>query len=215
MATKTYILNFFLIVLSFQAFAKTDEQLLAQWTLENEQKLLQDHPMVASTWFQQTCLKLAQELAFKRINQCHLFRSESINAFVFNNGHVYFSTAMMKLINNKHQWASILAHEEAHVELQHYLKTLKKIKKPGFFFPKKRIKKLMRQHEQQADDWSQQKLIEKGFKPEQINYFLYRVQAIQADGKTSSHLKLSKRIHKVKQDEIINQDLIQSLDKVI
>ena len=215
MAAKTYLTYFFLITFNFQAFAISDEKHLANWTVSNENKLTKKHQMIQSKWFEESCLSIAKTMKFNKINQCKLFESNNINAYVFNNGHVYFSTSMAALIKNKHQWASILAHENAHIELKHYLKTLKKIKRPGVFFPKSRIKKLIKQHEQDADDWSENKLIEFNFDTSQIFYFFERVKDIQGDSGTSTHLKLSKRIKLNEQQEIIDLDITTSLQQTL
>lgn len=214
MAAKTYFTYLFLISSTFSVLAKSDEQQLIEWTKENENKLLTDYQTVESTWFEETCLELAMSMRFDQLNQCKAFKSNHINAYVFNNGHVYFSTAMMGLINNKHQWAAILAHENAHIELNHYLQTLKKINKPGFFFPKKKIKTLIRKNEQSADGWSELKLKEFGYKYNQIFYFFQRVKAIQGENRNKSHLKLSKRIKKVNQPEIIDNVFISQLQQL-
>lgn len=214
MATKTYLPHLFLILFTLTVSAKTDEQQLAQWTIENEKKLLIDYEIIPSKWFEQTCLSLVNSMHFNQINQCKLFKSDFINAYVFDNGHVYFSTAMMALINNKHQWAAILAHENAHIELQHYLKTLKKIKKPGIFFPKRKIRALIKNHEQAADDWSKIKLHEFGYEYIQIVYFFQRVKSKQGENQNKTHLKLSKRVNITNQPEIVDKPLVSQISQL-
>jgi hypothetical protein len=211
MAAKTYILTFLLILSSWNLFAQTDEQQLKDWTVKNETNLLEKYTIVQSEWFVDECLNLAKSMQLDAINTCQLFQSEHINAYVFDNGRVYFSTAMLKLINNKHQLASILAHEFAHIKLQHYLKTLKKIKKPGIFFPKKRVNKLLKKHEQEADDWSRNQLKEFGFDYQQINHFLRRVQNIEGNKRNKHHLKLSKRIEKSMVEEFIDYKFVKQV----
>ena len=117
---------------------------------------------------------------------------------------------MMLKINNQHQWAAILAHENAHVVLQHYLIMLKKLKKPGIFFPKSRIKKMMKRHETEADLWSEQQLKYNNMEYSQISYFFERVKALKSKEK-NTHLKLSNRIKHPKNSEIIDKELIQSI----
>ena len=218
MAAKTYFISFILILINTQIFAKSfgqaEQQQLLEWTQENESNLIEQYPIVHSKWFEKACLDLTKVLQFKEIVTCQLFDSKQINAYVFNNGHVYFSTALMKLIRNKHQWASILAHENAHIELQHYLKTVRKINHPGFFFPKKRIKKLLKKHEKEADDWSEKQLKKMGFYPRQIGFFLKRVQNNKNIKTKNQHLKISKRIHKSTFDEIIDEDLIKQINSL-
>jgi hypothetical protein len=214
MAAKTYFFNFVLICSSFQLFAKTDEQLLADWTKKNEPLLLKNNEVIESSWFQEECLALAKQMEFTQINQCHLLDSKNINAYVFNNGHVYFTNAMMHLIKNKHQWASILAHENGHLVLKHYLKTINKIKKPGFFFPKHKVNNRLKQNEVEADEWAKNKLFEFKMDGSQIYYFLKRVESIKGKSKSKNHLKISKRIKHPKEREVIDQQLINNLRKL-
>ena len=196
--------------LSVTAWSKTDVEILDDWTKTNENRLIQKYPIIQSKWFETECLKLAHNLQFKHINKCQVFNSEIINAYVFNDGHVYFSLGMMQQINNRQQWAAVLAHENAHVVLQHYLKMLRKLKKPGVFFPKSKIKKMMKQHEVEADMWSEQQLIANNMDYSQISYFFERVKTLKAKGK-STHLKLSKRIKHTKYSEIIDKTLIRNI----
>ncbi len=215
MATKTYVLNFVLILSSFQLFAQTDEQLLADWTKKNEQILLKNNEVIESSWFQEKCLALAKQMEFTHVKQCHLLDSKTINAYVFNNGHVYFTSAMMRLINNKHQWASILAHENGHLVLKHYLKTLQKVKKPGFFFPKHKVNKRLKQNELEADEWAKNKLLEFKMDDSQIYYFLQRVESIKGPSKTKAHLKNTKRIKRPHEKEVMDKLLIKHLELVL
>ncbi|VAW41696.1 hypothetical protein MNBD_GAMMA01-71 [hydrothermal vent metagenome] len=196
-----------LCIISIGVLAKTDVQLIKNISNDNERKLLEKYSTIESAWFELHCMQLANKMKFKHILQCKMIDSPYINAYVFASGHVYFSLAMMRQINNKHQWASILAHENAHLELKHYLKTLKKIQKPGIFFPKAKINKLLKKHEQQADDWSRQRLLQYGFDPHQIYFFLQRVAKISATNKTSNNLNLIKRIKHNKTKELINKEL--------
>ena len=214
MAAKTYFLNFILICCSFQLCAQTDEQLLADWTKKNESLLLKNNEVIESSWFQEECLALAKQMKFTQIKQCHLLDSKNINAYVFNNGHVYFTSAMMHLINNRHQWASILAHENGHLVLKHYLKTLKKVKKPGFFFPKHKVKKRLKQNEIEADEWAKNKLLEFKIDGNQIYYFLKRVESIKGQSKSENHLKISKRIKQPKEKEVVDKQLINNFRKL-
>lgn len=55
----------------------------------------------------------------------HVVESREINGFSVPGGHVYVTTALMKLANDD-ELASVLAHEVGHVGARHSLKTLKK-----------------------------------------------------------------------------------------
>ena len=55
----------------------------------------------------------------------HVIQSKEINGFSLPGGHVYITTAMLKMANDN-ELASVLAHEVGHVVARHSLKTLKK-----------------------------------------------------------------------------------------
>jgi len=203
-----------LILVPNLTWPQSDAEILNKWTNKNESMLIQKYTMIASPWFETECLKLAKNLQFQHINHCQIFDSKIINAYVFNNGHVYFSTGMMKQINNYNQWAAILAHENAHIALHHYLSMLKKIRKPNVFFPKSNIRKMLIRHESEADNWSKQRLKAHDMDYSQINYFFERMKGIKSSRK-NNHLKLSKRIKKANKPEIMDMGLIQKIKEFI
>lgn len=55
----------------------------------------------------------------------HVIQSREINGFSLPGGHVYVTTALLKMANES-ELASVLAHEVGHVVARHSLKTLKK-----------------------------------------------------------------------------------------
>lgn len=64
---------------------------------------------------------LRPNLAYK----FHVIQSRKINGFSIPGGHVYLTTALVKLANDN-ELASVLAHEVGHIVARHSLKTLKK-----------------------------------------------------------------------------------------
>jgi predicted Zn-dependent protease len=54
----------------------------------------------------------------------HVIQSREINGFSLPGGHVYITTAMLKLANDN-ELGSVLAHEVGHIAARHSLKTLK------------------------------------------------------------------------------------------
>jgi beta-barrel assembly-enhancing protease len=54
----------------------------------------------------------------------HVVQSREINGFSIPGGHIYITTALLKLANDD-ELASVLAHEVGHVVARHSLKTLK------------------------------------------------------------------------------------------
>lgn len=57
----------------------------------------------------------------------HVIQSREINGFSLPGGHVYVTTALLRLANDN-ELASVLSHEVGHVVARHSLKTLKKSK---------------------------------------------------------------------------------------
>src|SRR5882762_10608329 len=55
----------------------------------------------------------------------HVIQSREINGFSLPGGHVYITTALLRLANDN-ELASVLSHEVGHVVARHSLKTLKK-----------------------------------------------------------------------------------------
>ena len=201
-----------LLVLSFQLFAKSHQQRLEEWTALNEIKMLERYQIIQTDWFSRDCLKLASKMKFDKIIKCNVLDSEELNAYVLNNGHVYFSKPLMKLINNKHQWASILAHENAHLELNHYIKRLIKLDKPSLFFTKSRLKKFMKKQEEEADQWASNYLKDKGFDENQIYYFFNRVAKAQESKMSTTHKRPKHRMKKHSKKEIFNNKLISLIE---
>ena len=203
-----------LVLTSLTSVAKENGQLLKNATIEQEKSLLENHRILPSDTLEKECMKLALDLKFEMIKQCKIINSPNINAYVLANGHVYFSLPLMQQLKNKHQWASILAHENAHLELSHYIKILEKYQNPGVFFPKSKIKKMMKKHEKQADEWSDDRLKKHGYNADQIYYFMQRVIKIQGNEKNNSHQKKSKRTKKSEYVELLDESLIKSIHEL-
>jgi len=70
----------------------------------------------------QRCAKASQRPIL--LYKFHVIQSREINGFSLPGGHIYITTAMIKLANDS-ELASVLAHEVGHVAARHSLKTLK------------------------------------------------------------------------------------------
>jgi predicted Zn-dependent protease len=70
----------------------------------------------------QRCAKASLRPAM--LYKFHVIQSREINGFSIPGGHIYITTAMLKLANDN-ELASVLAHEVGHVVARHSLKTLK------------------------------------------------------------------------------------------
>ena len=163
---------------------------------------------IKSDWFSNQCHQLIEDLHLEQLKNCKLIKSKYSNAYVLANGDVYFTLSMMKLIHNKHQWAVILAHENAHLELKHYQQLADKIQNPDFFFPKKKYKKLREKVELEADDWAKTIVEKHGFNSDQVSYYLQRIESGKKDKRTSQKIK------KDDANEIIDLELIESIAEI-
>ncbi len=173
-----------LIILTFLAkttFAQTD---LMQQAHKTEQWLLAQHPMLQVPAFEAHCLDLIQRLALPGLNRCHALQAEYDNAWVLANGHVYFTLGLLQQIRNDHQLAAVLAHEAAHHFLDHHRQLLERLRKPGFFFPKKRFEKMRRAQEKDADAWAETQLLEQGMRPGQLIFLHARLASVPRKGHT-------------------------------
>ena len=70
----------------------------------------------------QRCAKVS--LRPNLLYKFHVIQSRQINGFSLPGGHIYVTTAMLRLANDN-ELASVLAHEVGHVVARHSLKTLK------------------------------------------------------------------------------------------
>lgn len=186
-----WIVSVFVLLNSMIVLSKDSQDIS-----ELEQQLLDKYRLVQSARFKEDCVSLVKSLQLKKINDCFLLESEDINAFVLNNGHVYFTSAVFDFLNNRDQWASIIAHENAHLVLDHYSKRVEKINKPDLFFTKSRLKKFIKKQELEADEWAESHLLMHQFDPHQVRFFLLRVEKKLGKKRSKFHLKINKRIHK-------------------
>lgn len=73
----------------------------------------------------QRCAKASQRPTL--LYKFHVIQSREINGFSLPGGHIYVTTALLRLANDN-ELASVLAHEVGHLVARHSLKTLKKSK---------------------------------------------------------------------------------------
>jgi len=71
----------------------------------------------------QRCVKAS--LRPTMLYKFHVIQSREINGFSLPGGHIYITTALLRLANDN-ELASVLSHEVGHVVARHSLKTLKK-----------------------------------------------------------------------------------------
>jgi len=152
------------------------EELLLELAEKVERQLLDQYPLIHSVEFESVCFGLAAEFKTAKLRSCRLIHAPFDNAYALANGNVYITTSLLKKVRNLHQLGHILAHEWAHLELQHHVKLAHKYQKPGFFFPKSKIKKMRRKHEREADDWADEKLQSNGYRTDQMVFVFARLE---------------------------------------
>ena len=174
----TYFFLFSLLSIAVAADKKTqdDQELLLELAEKVEQRLLSQYPVMHSTEFEALCFGLAREFETARLRSCRLIQAPFDNAYALANGNVYITTTLLKKIRNLHQLGHILGHEWAHLELKHHIKLARKYQKPGFFFPKSKLKKMRKKHEREADDWANNKLKQNGYRTDQMGFVFERLQ---------------------------------------
>jgi len=185
---KRLILSFVLLSFALPVFSEMHNQNLGKM----EKLLLEQFPIRASSEFNKDCMSVILKLKVESNYRCYLLESEDPNAFIFESGRIYISIGMLKLFRNQDQWASIVAHEIAHIELSHHKERLKKIKKPGFFFTKSRLKKLIKKQEKEADDWSYKQLKLRGLDPNQVAHLIQRLSETNLSS-SDFHINYSSR----------------------
>lgn len=179
------------------------------WTVQShsrdlEKTLLDTYDVLESPAFESRCLALAAKLDLAEVKSCKLLNTDNINAFAMQSGTIYFTKGMMSLFNNAQQWSFVLAHENAHLVLNHLEKRVKKLKKPGVFFTKTRVKKLLKKQEKEADEWASDWLKRFDVDEQQLSYFLSRAEKSLKNRQSKYHLKLKNRTPKANSKEIVD-----------
>lgn len=194
------ILLIAVLIIGSNTVAKTDVSHL-------EQQLLSRYKLSSNEGFRNKCQSFIKQLRFNQAFKCLLLETEDINAFAFDNGNIYITQGMLDQFKNKHQWASVISHEAGHVVLNHFSKRAKKIKKPGFFFTKSRLKKFIKKQEKEADIWAKTQLMNHGFDADQVSFVLARLEGKKVYN-SKFHLNLSARGDESIHSEIVDDDLI-------
>lgn len=189
--------------------SKYDETLL-KMAKDIERQLFSRYSLINSVYFESICLGIAKEFNIKNLKSCRLIQAPYDNAYALANGQVYITVPLLKKTRNIHQLAHILAHEWAHLALQHHVKLADKYANPGFFFPKSAIKKMRKKHELEADIWAEKKLLEHRYQIEQIDFLFSR---IQKNNPHNYQLK-SRHTNKDLKKEVHDPEWIQFLNKL-
>lgn len=193
-----YIKYVFYGILLLCSFAVVCENQVANPELlasaqKQESALIERYGLLAHPAWQQKCDALIQELELTRFKQCKLLQAPFANAYSLAHGHVIITAGLLKNIRNDDQLAHVLAHEHAHLALNHHQQAQELVNNPPIFFTKSRIKKFYRSMEQQADASADQLLEQLGRDPLQIQHYLKRVKQ-SGQEQSNDHQKLKDRI---------------------
>ena len=163
---------------------------LPQQARQQVQQLITEHGVLADSGWYRRCQTWVERLALTQFKRCLIINAPFANAYASAAGDLVLTRGLLKHINNDHQLAHILAHEHAHLLLDHHQQTQVMLADPPVFFTKTKIKKFYRQLEQQADDAAHDTLVENQLDPSQINHLWQRLAQITSEhGRTHASLK--------------------------
>ncbi len=197
MINHCYIYHVLLALLlqSAQAPAKSvTDQLIAQAN-QQQQQLINTYGPSNNQAATHACDALINKLALSQFKSCLIIQAPFANAYSAANGQLILTEGLLKELRNPDQLAHILAHEYAHLLLQHHQQAHELVNNPPTFFTKSRIKKFYRKMELAADEWANQHLPKHGFDATQIHHYLMRLASTNKE-RTDDHIPLSQRIKK-------------------
>lgn len=168
---------------------------LTQQAQQQQQKLLDQFGPWLDPQRQQQCQQLINELALTQFKTCQLLDADFANAYAFAHGTVMLTRGLFVSMNNSDQLAHVLAHEHAHLAMNHHQQAQQLINHPPVFFTKSRIKKFYRQIEQQADRAATEMLLAHQRDPLQIHHYLMRIEQ-QVKAASQDHQQLKDRIQR-------------------
>ncbi len=180
--------------MSWVSEAANDAKLLAS-AQSQEQNLIATYGLSQRFDWRNKCLELINALALAQFNQCKVIKAHFANAYSMAHGSVLLTEGLLQNIYNDDQLAHILAHEHAHLTLNHHQQAAQLVQNPPKLFTKSRINKFYRYIEQQADLTADEWLSAHDRDPLQIHHYLLRIEQ-STDEHSNDHRKLKHRIHR-------------------
>jgi len=180
-----------LLLLGFVVEAKNNS--LETQATEQLNAILEKHGLVTNPKWHTVCLSLIEALSLNLFNECLVIDAKYPNAYSFANGKVAITWGLLNQIRNNDQLAHILAHEHAHLSLNHHQQVQNMLLNPPTFFTKSRFKRFHRKLEKEADEYAEQVLLAHQKDPLQIHHYLKRIEP-WLDEVSQDHEKLKKRI---------------------
>ncbi len=158
-------------------------------------KLIETYGLSQHPAWQEKCDAIVAALKLIEFTQCLIIKASFANAYSLAHGTVILTEGLLQNINNDDQLAHILAHEHAHLKLNHHQQAEQLINNPPKLFTKSRIKKFYRDIEQQADQAADELLVRLQRDPLQINHYLLRIEQTTKEH-SNDHPKLKHRIQR-------------------
>ncbi len=193
-----YILSVILL-LSFPSLATTqtydNHSRLIIDAQRQQQKLIESHGHSQQVKWVEKCHHMIKSMQLIQFKDCFVIKATFANAYSLAHGTVILTEGLLKNINNDDQLAHILAHEHAHLVLNHHQQAQNLVNNPPKFFTKSRIKKFYRNIEQQADQAADQWLIDLNLDHLQVNHYLMRIEKTSKEH-SNDHQKLKQRIQR-------------------
>jgi|GEM_PF-2301594 len=165
---------------------------LPQQAQQQVQQLVDKHGELSGSGWHRRCQSWVTRLALTRFQRCVIIDAPFANAYASAAGDLVLTRGLLEHINNDHQLAHILAHEHAHLLLNHHQQTQAMLADPPVFFTKTKIKKFYRKLEQQADDAAHKTLVEIQLDPSQINHLWQRLAQTTSEH-SHTHTRLKQR----------------------
>ena len=206
---KQHVLSV-LLLLSFCDFVGAKKGELAEQAVQQQQELVEKYGLVDNQWWLDQCHHLIEQMQLSKFSKCLIIDAEFANAYSLAHGVLILTKGLLLNINNNDQLAYIMAHEHAHLSLEHHQQAMQMVKNPPTFFTKSRLKKFYRKMEQQADEAADEMLTANHKDAKQIHHYLIRIDRSMKES-SSDHKKLNQRIQRYNLPQELIDDQWQSM----
>jgi len=184
-----------LLLQSSAVLSQNQSDVLITEAKQQQAKLIDQFGLSKNQWWLDQCHQLIAEMSLFEFKDCIIIDADFPNAYSLAHGSLILTKGLMKNLNNSDQLAHVMAHEHAHLTMNHHQQAMQMVKNPPTFFTKSRLKKFYRQIEQQADIQSDEVLMAHGKDPKQIHHYLLRLEN-SMDEASNDHEKIQARIQR-------------------
>jgi len=193
----SYRLNVWLLILLLGNLvnAAATDQVLLNAARQQQDQLVEQFGLADVPFWQQSCDQQIAALHLSAFESCQIINAGFANAYSLAHGVVILTSGLMRQINNDDQLAHVLAHEHAHLTMNHHQQAQALVNDPPMLFTKSRIKKFYRKIEQQADEAATEWLKQQHRDALQIHHYLRRVE-LSTTEQSADHEQLQNRIQR-------------------